>query len=81
MNNLVDQLPSPLLLLGDFNAHSDLWGCADSNPLGSKIENLLQLTDLCLLNDKSPTYLHPGSGSFSAIDLSIVSPTIFMDFS
>ena len=24
---LLNQLPTPFLLLGDFNAHSDMWGC------------------------------------------------------
>ena len=77
---LVDQLPTPFLLLGDFNAHSVLWGCRDSNPLGRTMESVLEAFDLCLLNDKSHTYLHPASGSTSAIDLSICSPSVFMDF-
>ncbi|KAJ8019237.1 hypothetical protein HOLleu_42305 [Holothuria leucospilota] len=33
----------------------------------------------CLLNDGSCTYIHPASGSRSAIDLSICSPAILMD--
>lgn len=34
---------------------------------------------MCLLNDQSATYLHPASGSFSTLDLSICSPSIFID--
>ena len=80
MNRLVDQLPEPFLLLGDFNAHSILWGCQNSNRLGNVIESIIENYDLCLLNDDSHTYLHPASGSTSAIDLTLCSPNIFMDF-
>ena len=50
--------------------HSDLWGCSSSNSLGYKVEHLLESSDICLLNDKPPTYFHPASGSFTSIDLS-----------
>ena len=36
--------------------------------------------ELCLWNDGNPTFIHPATGSFSAIDLSICSPSLFMDF-
>ena len=80
MDQLIDQLPSPFFLGGDFNTHSDLWGCIDSNHLGKIMESVIEKFELCLLNDNSNTYLHPPSGSFSAIDLSICSPTVYMDF-
>ena len=73
-------MTAPYILLGDFNAHSKLWGCRDTNRLGEVIEKVVETADLCILNDGSSTYLHPASGSFSAIDLSICSPSIFMDF-
>ena len=76
----ISQLTAPYILLGDFNAHSRLWGCHDTNRLGEVIEKVVENADLCILNDGSSTYLHPASGSFSAIDLSICSPSIFMDF-
>ena len=80
LEDLIAQLPSPTQLLGDFNAHNDLWGCHDTNTNGIIIEDFIGRHGLCLFNDKSPTYLHPATGSFSAIDLSLCSPTIFMDF-
>ena len=80
LDNLFAQLPSPTLLLGDFNAHNDLWGCRDTNANGNTMEDFIGRHGLCLFNDKSPTYLHPATGYFSAIDLSLCSPTIFMDF-
>ena len=36
--------------------------------------------DLCLFNDGSPTFLHSGHGTYSAIDLSFASPTLFDRF-
>ena len=80
LDALFAQLPSPTLLLGDFNAHSDLWGCHDTNTNGITVEDFIARHGLCVFNDKSSTYLHPATGSFSAIDLSLCSPTIFMDF-
>ena len=80
LDTLVNQLPVPFLLVGDFNAHSTLWGCRNLNRLGNIVELMLEHYDLCVLNDDSPTYLHPASGSMTAIDLSICSPDIFMDF-
>ena len=80
LDALVSQLPTPYMLVGDFNAHSTLWGNADNNNLGNKIEQFIQNNDLCLFNSGDATYLHSPTGSYSAIDLSICSPTIFMDF-
>ena len=38
LENLINQLPRPYLLLGDFNSHSKLWGCLDTNDKGEIIE-------------------------------------------
>ena len=45
------------------------------------IEDLLLKHNLSILNDGLNTYLHPATGSSSAIDLSIASPSLFLDFS
>ena len=79
LDNLVNQLPAPFLFIGDFNAHSDLWGCPSSNSLGNKVEHL-ESSNICLLNDKLPTYFHLASGSFTSIDLSLCSASVFLDF-
>ena len=34
----------------------------------------------CLLNNKSPTYLHPATGTHSVIDLTLSDPTIHLDY-
>ena len=66
---LLEQLPSPCILVGDFNGHSVLWGCKDGNPEGSIVEDFIAKSDLCLVNDKSHTCLHPATGKFSSLDL------------
>jgi len=45
------------------------------------IEDLLLKHNLSILKDGSNTYLHPATGSSSAIDLSIASPLLYLDFS
>jgi len=43
------------------------------------VEVILIKHNLCILNDTAFTYIHPTTGSSSAIDLSICSPDIFLD--
>ena len=70
---------SPCMLVGDFNGHNMLWGCKDKNPKGN-IENFITKHDLCLMNDKSYTYLHPATGKYSCLDLSLCHPSLLLDF-
>ena len=76
LENLIAQLLPPILLLGDFNAHSTLWGCSKTDLRRKMIEDLLLKHNLSILNNGSNTYLHPATGSSSAIDLSIASPSL-----
>ena len=55
-----------------------MWGIASTNNKGNITEKLIENLELCLLNNKSKTYLHPSSGSFSCIDLSLAHPTIYL---
>ncbi|GBL76420.1 UNC93-like protein [Araneus ventricosus] len=41
LDGLIQQLPSPFLLLGDFNGHNPLSGSSDTNPRGRQIETLI----------------------------------------
>ena len=72
--NLIEQLPSPFVLLGDFNGHSPVWGNESYNSRGQMLEDLFSEMDLCSLNDGSSTYIHPATGSTSTLDLSICGP-------
>ncbi len=81
LNNLLFQLPKPCLLLGDLNAHNHLWSNRpETDARGRLVEDLITRHNMCLWNDDSPTYLHPATGSLTSIDLSICSPTLFLDY-
>ena len=41
LNSLLQQLPSPFILLGDFNGHNVLWGSKDNDPRGDLIEDFI----------------------------------------
>ena len=80
LDKLIEQLPKPFILMGDFNAHSTLWGCRDTNVKGREIEDFISKHDFCLINDKTHTYLHPASGSYSSLDLTICCPEVAPHF-
>ena len=52
----------------------------DTNDKGEIIENFIAENDLCLFNDKQPTYLHSPTRNYFALDLSVCSPNIYLDF-
>jgi len=55
----LSQLPPPVLLLGDFSAHSTLWGSSKTDVRGKLVEDLLLKHNLSLLNDGSlPPAVH-----------------------
>ena len=78
LDSLLKQLPSPYLLVGDFNGHNILWGNKENNSRGELIENFITNNDICLMNDKSNTYMHDPTGSFFSIDLSLCHPSLFL---
>ena len=81
LNDLVSQLPSPFILAGDFNGHNVIWGCDDNNQRGLQLENFISNKSLSFMNDnKSKTYLHPATGFYSSIDLTLCSPVLLPNF-
>lgn len=67
-----------LILLGDFNAHSELWGGV-REIRAEPIHKILEDSDLILLNDGSHTYFQDNYSS--ALDLSFASSSIATSFS
>ena len=80
LDEIISQLPTPYLLLGDFNGHNVIWGSDDVNERGRIIENFINKNNLCLFNDNKPTYLHPATGTYTSLDLSICYPTLLLDY-
>lgn len=48
LENLVEQLPKPFVLVGDFNAHSTLWGSDKADQRGQVVEDFVLSNDICL---------------------------------
>ena len=80
LQHLVSSLPTPFLLVGDFNAHNPIWGSNHRDARGHIIENLLDNSNIILLNTGTPTCLSARSGELSAIDLSFSSPDLAIRF-
>ena len=65
LEDLLGQLPSPYILLGDLNGRHPEWGDSFSNPRGELLLSLVHDLDLVVLNDGRPTHLHVQNGTFS----------------
>jgi len=67
-----------LLILGDSNGHSHLWGPAAPNSVGHKLEDLIHAHGLTVLNcpDSSPTYTSHNGSAKSWIDISLASSSL-----
>jgi hypothetical protein len=77
---LVSQLPSPVMLVGDFNAHNSLWESTTTDKIGLEIVDFILQSNLCLMNTKDNTYIHPATGTRSSIDLYFCDPTFFTEY-
>ena len=77
---LIDELPPPFLLLGDFNARNHLWGDSITDPRGAIMESIISERDLSILNTGEPTHNHVQTDSYSVLDLSICTSNVSIDF-
>ncbi|KAL4096620.1 hypothetical protein QTP88_021539 [Uroleucon formosanum] len=75
LKNIIQQLPPPFILLGDFNSHNKLWGCISTNTRGKIIESVIDSENLITLNNGRPTHFGTASGTQSAIDLTFTTPS------
>ena len=74
LNNLFQQVPSPSILTGDFNAHNPLWGSTTLNTQGELVEEVVIHTrNFNLLNTGVATHMCMASGTTSCIDLTFCS--------
>ncbi|XP_077490774.1 uncharacterized protein LOC144101464 [Amblyomma americanum] len=80
METLLEQLPEPYLLAGDFNAHSFFWGSEETDTRGRVLEDFVLCNNVFLLNSGKHTYCTPSTGKMSCLVLSFSSPSVFTDF-
>ena len=76
LRRLLAELPEPVLVVGDFIAHSTAWGCDHTCPRGRILECLISDESLCILNTGERTHFTLPSGRTSVLDLSLVSPQL-----
>lgn len=76
VRNIISSLPTPCLILGDFNCHHPAWGCYNSSSLGEEIIDIADYYNLCILNTGVPTRRSAPNENPSALDLSICSSSI-----
>ena len=75
LKSLIKNINTPLLITGDFNSWSTLWGSTVSNTRGKIIENFILNEDLIILNNGSPTHFSTHN-TFTNIDISMCSPQL-----
>jgi len=57
LDELISQLPPPFILIGDMNAHSNIWRNAQNNNKDNILEHLIEHNELWLWNDNTQTYI------------------------
>ncbi|XDV52299.1 hypothetical protein PO909_021042 [Leuciscus waleckii] len=62
-----------VVVCGDFNAHSTLWGGVRTDANGEVIEELLEERNMVCLNDGRGTRIDVHTGNISVLDLTLVS--------
>jgi ribonuclease HI len=72
---ILESLEGDYVVVGDFNAHHQLWGSPSADTRGREICDIIDDLALCSLNDGSPTY-HRTSSGYSHLDLCIVTPSL-----
>lgn len=76
--HIINQLPPPFILVGDFNCKHPLWGDPLTDARGRILEDIIQSEDISLLNTGSFTHFHSQTGTSHAIDLSLCSPELIL---
>ena len=80
IERLIEQLPKPFLLLGDFNAHCRLWYDSKDCARGKVIRKIIEDRDIFLLDREKYTHFSRAHATKSHIDLSISSLDLHEDF-
>lgn len=76
LSHLIQQLPAPFIIMGDFNAHNPIWGSLTRDTRGKVIEDLIDHHSLTILNNGENTHFSVAYSSFSSIDLTLTSPSL-----
>ena len=82
IENVINQLHAPFMMLGDMNARSPIWDNStdNTNEKGLIFEQILTEHPISLLNNYSPTHYHIQTDTYTVIDLSMLSSDCLFDF-
>ena len=81
IQNLLDQLPKPFIVLSDCNAHHPMW--FDTRPIDSRgraIVELIEENDIALLDRNKPTMMWKVDKTFSHVDITLCSSELLPMF-
>ncbi|KAG5895980.1 hypothetical protein JTB14_005089 [Gonioctena quinquepunctata] len=59
LRNIINQLPQPFLIMGDFNAHNPIWGSERLDASGRKVEKFLEETKPNIIEHWGRNLLEP----------------------
>ena len=74
LGRILHELPKPIIIMGDLNAHYTNWGNRLTDRRGCQLEDLCTSHQLNIANENIPTHV-PGT----SIDMTIVSPDLSPD--
>ena len=80
LSDLLKQIPSPRIILGDVNAKHHLWGSPISDRRGIIISDIIYDNHLTILNDGSPTFFNAKLNIKSHLDITACSVNISHKF-
>ena len=73
LENLIKQLPTPYIIVGDFNAHNQAWGSVHTDKRGKAIQQFINDFNIITLKNGSATHFNATNASTSIIDLTLCS--------
>ena len=77
LTDIYNQLPQPCIILGDFNAHNNLWGSNHTDSRGRLVEAFLGQHDINIMNNGALTRILYDTES--SIDLTVCLPQLETD--
>lgn len=81
LQNLVEQLPKPFLILGDVNAHHPMWyDPRPVTPRGITIADFIEQNDIALLDRNKMTHIWKVDKTLGHIDISMCSEDLLTWF-
>ncbi|XP_025413600.1 uncharacterized protein LOC112685808 [Sipha flava] len=71
IENILNQIPSPFIINGDFNSHHTSWASKSTDRRGKEFYKSVDNDNIVILNNNEPTHINIANGLMSNIDLSL----------